>query len=196
MKATQIAIFASGAGSNAKRIITYFRNHSAVTVALIITNNANAGVIDVANQTDTPFVVMDNTDFISGDDLLDVLREHCIHWIILAGFLRKIPIKLISEYQDKILNIHPSLLPKYGGKGMYGDHVHQAVLAAKETQTGISIHYVTANYDEGALIAQFFASLTPSESLDSIKRKVQHLEQTYFPLVIEQVIAQKESELC
>jgi phosphoribosylglycinamide formyltransferase-1 len=196
MKATQIAIFASGAGSNAKRIIAYFRNHSAVDVALIITNNASAGAIEIAKETKTPCVIMDNTAFVVGDDLLKVLHEHRINWIILAGFLRKIPSKLIKEYQNRIINIHPSLLPKYGGKGMYGDYVHQAVLSAGEKQTGISIHYVTAQYDEGALIAQFFISLTPSESVDSIRRKVQHLEQTYFPLVIEQVIANKKAELC
>lgn len=196
MNATRIAIFASGVGSNAKRIITYFRNHSAVNVALIVTNNANAGVVEVTKESETPCVVLDNADFVSGENLLNVLNEHRINWIILAGFLRKIPSKLISEFENRIINIHPSLLPKFGGKGMYGDYVHQAVLAAKETQAGISIHYVTEQYDEGALIAQFFVALTIDESLDSVKRKVQQLEQTYFPLVIEQVITQKETELC
>lgn len=189
MKA-QIAIFASGAGTNAENLIRYFRTSDVAQVVLVLTNKAQAGVLDRAHQLEVPTYIFDKETLNSTSEVIDRLKEARIDWVILAGFLLKVPISLVQAYPDHILNIHPALLPKYGGKGMYGRHVHQAVLDARETETGISIHFVNENYDEGAMIAQRSVSLGQDETVDSIAEKVHQLEYLWFPQIVEQTIAQ------
>src|SRR6202000_2292377 len=148
----QIAIFASGAGSNAARIIDHFRNHSSVQVSLIVCNKPGAGILDIAAEEGIPVLMIEKEAFFRGDGYVSALKERKIGWIILAGFLWKIPGTLVRAYPGSIINIHPALLPKYGGKGMYGSFVHEAVVQAKEKETGITIHYVDELYDHGQII--------------------------------------------
>lgn len=190
----KIAIFASGSGTNAENIIRYFNHNSSIAhVKIVLTNNAEAGVINRCKKLAVPIFVLKNKDFEYPETILNLLQKNEIDWILLAGFLRKISPFLIDAYPNKIVNIHPSLLPLYGGKGMYGEHVHEAVIAAKEKQSGISIHYVNALYDEGAIIFQAKCEIESNDNAKSLANKIHQLEQQHFPRVLEQLLESKQN---
>ena len=184
-----IAIFASGRGSNARAIIDYFKDNATIKVALIVTNNKNAGVIQIAKDNRIPFDIISSTELKEEETILDLLDVYQIDLVVLAGFLLLIPAYLVKAYPNKIINIHPALLPKYGGKGMYGMKVHEAVIANKESETGITIHYVNEKYDEGEYIAQFRCHVEPSDSTEMIASKVHQLEHELYPRVIETLLS-------
>lgn len=187
----RLAIFASGSGSNAENIYDYFKDHKKIDITLILTNNPGAGVIERAKRLNIPYKVFSRADFYSSDQITKELLERNIDLVVLAGFLWLIPSSLIDAFSNRIINIHPALLPKYGGKGMYGDHVHRAVSEAGEAETGITIHYVNDKYDDGAIIFQKIISIDPGEKPDSIAEKVHALEYEFFPKVIESLLANK-----
>ena len=185
---TRLVIFASGNGSNAERVITYFRENKLAEVVLILTNNPKAGVIDRAKRLSVPCEIFDRKAFYESDQVLTRVQDAQPDLIILAGFLWKCPSSLIAHFPDQIINIHPSLLPKYGGKGMYGLHVHEAVIANREKESGITIHYINEHYDQGAVIRQEKTIVSPTDTPDSLAQKVHALEYQYFPIVIEQLL--------
>ncbi len=182
----RIAIFASGAGSNAEKIIQHFaalaaKNLSpAAMIALIVCNKPGAGVLKIAEINDIPFLVIDKEKFFRGNGYVDELKAAGIDFIVLAGFLWKLPSVLIRDYPKKIVNIHPALLPNYGGKGMYGHFVHEAVIAAGEKESGISIHYVDEHYDHGQIVLQAKCAISPTDTPESLARKVQILEHMHY----------------
>ena len=183
-------LFASGGGSNAEQIMQYFKGNSIKVVALF-TNNAAAGAIDKALSHNVPAIVFTREQLNDGT-VLERLREFNADLIVLAGFLLKFPSDIIAAYPDKVINIHPALLPKYGGKGMYGIHVHKAVLENKEKESGITIHYVNDNYDEGNIIFQQSVALEECATAEDIAQKVLELEHRHFPEVIEKLITDKK----
>ena len=186
-KKVSILIFASGNGSNAENIITYFRKKAIDINWMIITNNKNAGVIKRSIKMGVPYSVFNKKDFYENIFLKKISLINP-KLIILAGFLLKIPENLIKKFDDKIINIHPSLLPKYGGKGMYGMHVHKEVIKNKEEQSGISIHYVNNQYDDGKIIFQKSTKITYPFTAEELAKKIHELEMKYFPEVIEKLI--------
>lgn len=192
MKQQNIVIFASGEGTNAAKCMEYFKNNSIINIVALITNNPDSGAITYAKNHSINSFVFDNNAFKDGHSLAKKLRSLDTHYIILAGFLRKIPQNIIDLFEERIINIHPSLLPKYGGKGMYGEHVHRAVLANKDMESGITIHLVDEVFDNGKKIAQFFTKLENNETLFSLKGKIQLLEHQYFAPTIECYIKLKE----
>ena len=183
-----VAIFASGTGSNAKKIIEYFANASHIKISLIICNKKGAGVISIAEKEHIPVLLIDKEQFLNGDAYIEALKHNAIDFIVLAGFLWKIPSKLIAAYPNKIINIHPALLPKYGGKGMYGHFVHEAVVASKDPESGITIHYVDEQYDHGNVIFQARCVIDPIDTADMVAQKVLALEHLHFPRVVEETI--------
>lgn len=183
----KIAIFASGNGTNAQRIVEYFKDSRNITVSLIITNNINAFVIKRAEQLNIPCHIFSKSDFNNSNNVVELLKKNDISLIVLAGFLLLIPENLISNFKNRIINIHPALLPKYGGKGMYGDNVHKAVVENHETETGITIHFVNEKYDEGEIIFQSKCSVLDSDTHEDIAKKIHQLEYEYFPKVIKDV---------
>lgn len=183
-----IAILASGTGTNARQIIDRFQDNKYILVDCIITNRQKAGVIEIAESAGIPYFHFNNDRFASGQEILNFLNERGIKWIILAGFLRKIPTSIIDVFRNRIINIHPALLPKYGGRGMYGANVHEAVLLANEKESGISIHFVNENFDEGQIIFQKSCQIEKTDRIESLSKKVQLLEHRYFPQVIEDTI--------
>jgi phosphoribosylglycinamide formyltransferase-1 len=182
----RIAIFASGSGSNAENIIQTFQNETDLEVVLILTNNPEAGVIQRAHRLKTPVLVFGRKQF--KEEIVEILQERKIDWVILAGFLWLIPESLIHAFPDRIINVHPALLPAYGGKGMWGHHVHEAVVAHKEVETGITIHYVNEHYDEGKIIFQAKCPLTAEDTPATVAAKVHELEYLHFPAVIAEEI--------
>ncbi len=184
----QIAIFASGGGSNAARIIDHFKLNPQIRVSLVLCNKPGAGVLGIADANAIPSVFLDKEQFFRGDGYVPFLKEKKIDLIVLAGFLWKIPDSLIEAFPGRIINIHPALLPKYGGKGMYGHHVHQAVIDNKEKESGISIHYVDGHYDNGDIIFQATCPVLQEDNADTLAKRVQALEHEHFPRVIEQLI--------
>ena len=184
-----IAILASGSGSNAENIIRYFQNSETVKVKLIICNNPKAGIISRAEKLDVPLLLLNRNDFYQSDKIVSLLQGMHIDLIVLAGFLWLLPPYFITAFKNKIINIHPALLPKYGGKGMYGKHVHEAVLANKEPETGITIHLVDEIYDNGKTLFQKSVDLTEDDTVQTIQQKVQKLEHDYYPLVIEEFLS-------
>ena len=185
----RIAIFASGNGSNAERLVRYFKGNADVEICLILTNNVNAGVIDRAKNLGVKSVVFNRKDFIENANVDKLLRSHKIDFIILAGFLWLIPDFMISNFPNKIVNIHPALLPKYGGKGMFGMNVHNTVIDAGEKKSGISIHYVNSKYDEGQIIFQTTVEIVKDETAESLAAKIHKLEYEHFPLIIEETLS-------
>lgn len=183
----RIAILASGSGTNAENIINYFKNSDSISVVHVLSNKKEAKVLERASRLNIPSGSFDKNDFIDTDEVLNLLKENA-DYVILAGFLWKIPAKIIAAFPNKIINIHPALLPKYGGKGMYGMHVHNSVVENKEKQTGITIHYVNENYDEGAIIFQKSFEVLESDTAEDVAQKIHKLEYEYFPKVIEKVI--------
>lgn len=186
-----IAIFASGEGTNAQNIIDYFKNHPSIKVRLVVSNKPDANVLKRAKNASVASYVTEKTSFNKTDELLRTLYSFHIDFIILAGFLWKIPAHLINGFPGKIINIHPSLLPKFGGKGMYGMHVHKAVVEAGEKYSGISIHFVNENYDEGQLISQYRCEISATDTAENVAQKIHQLEKKYFPSEIERVITSK-----
>lgn len=185
----RIAIFASGSGSNAEKICDYFSGRTDVEVTLILTNNPEAGVIKRARRLHIPVVVFDRKTFYDSQRILQLLKNDGIDFIVLAGFMMLIPQFLVEGYTNKIVNIHPALLPKHGGKGMYGHFVHEAVVTAKDTESGITIHFVNERYDEGNIIFQAKCDVLPTDSPDDVASKVQALEHVHFPRVIDEMIS-------
>jgi len=188
---TKVAIFASGNGSNAENIADYFKNIDSITIDSFYANKADAYVIERAKNLGIHCSYYKNSDFREGSIVLDELQERGVSFIVLAGFLLKVPENIIKEFPNKILNIHPALLPKFGGKGMYGDRVHQAVKEANETESGITIHYVNECFDDGKIVFQAKCEVLENDSADGIAEKVHALEYRYFPEVIEKVILKK-----
>ena len=184
----KIVVFASGSGSNAERITTYFSEKGSAQVSLILCNNLQAGVLERAKRLDIPSLVFNRQAFYKTNVVLDVLKTQQPDLIVLAGFLWKVPENLITAYPNRILNIHPSLLPKYGGKGMYGAHVHQAVIDNRETESGITIHYVNEHYDEGNIIFQAKTEVLPTDTPDTLAEKIHQLEYQHFPEVISKLV--------
>ena len=181
-----IALFASGNGTNVQRIAEYFSGNELVCIKLIVCNNEKAYVLERAKKIGIEsYLVNDREKFYDSVDLLQILQQNHIDLIVLAGFLWLIPDKIIEAYSDRILNIHPALLPKYGGKGMYGMHVHNAVVANGETESGITIHYVNQHYDEGKIIFQAKCTLLPNDTPENVAKKIHDLEYEHFPKIIE-----------
>jgi phosphoribosylglycinamide formyltransferase-1 len=183
-----MAIFASGAGSNAQNIINHFRGHSSIKVGLIVCNKPGAGVTKIAEKENIPCLLIDREIFFGGNAYVEVLQKKGIDFIVLAGFLWKIPSALVQAYRGRIINIHPALLPKYGGKGMYGMHVHRAVIEAGEPESGITIHYVDELYDHGQTIFQARCPIGKTDTPESLAEKIHSLEHATYPQMIEKVI--------
>lgn len=184
---TRIALFASGGGTNVQRIAEYFADHASIEVAAIYCNNPEAFVIERAEKLAIPVRIFDRTELREGDVLGMLIADH-VDWLILAGFLLLIPENLIESFPGQIINIHPALLPKYGGKGMYGHHVHEAVVANKEKETGITIHLVDEEYDQGEHLFQAKVALDENDTAETVAKKIHVLEQANFPQVIEETI--------
>lgn len=180
----RIVIFASGSGSNAENLVHFFQDNNHIEVVQILTNNPYAKVLERAKRLDISALSFNRKAFSKTDDVLNIVKLQQPDLIVLAGFLWKIPESFIKAFPNKIINIHPALLPKFGGKGMYGMHVHEAVVAQKETQTGITIHYVNEQYDEGATIFQASCDLSMTDTPDDVAAKIHTLEMTHFPKVV------------
>lgn len=189
----RIAVFASGAGSNAKAIIKYFKNTD-IIVQLICCNKPEAGVVGIANEHNIPVLIIEKEKFFRGNAYLDELKNFDIDFIVLAGFLWKIPEKIIEHFRGRIVNIHPALLPKYGGKGMYGSRVHEAVLSAGELESGITIHMVDEIYDNGDILFQATCPITANDDSDSLASKIHDLEHRHYPVIIEKCIRSSMEE--
>jgi phosphoribosylglycinamide formyltransferase-1 len=186
----KILLFASGTGSNVENILKYFKNNNEIGVVSIFSNNPKALVLSIAAQHTIPSYVFDKEE-LTGGMVLDQLQAFQPDLIVLAGFLWKMPEEIVQYYTDKIINIHPALLPKYGGKGMYGMKVHESIMANKEVETGITIHYVNEHYDEGTFILQQTVGIEDCRTATEIAAKVHALEHLYFPQVIEKLLQTK-----
>lgn len=184
----RIAIFASGTGTNAEILIRHFEMHMDAQVTLLISNRADAGAVKMAQEYGVETMIVDREQFFEGRSVLDELKVRAIDMIVLAGFLWLIPEILVLAYRNRIVNIHPALLPKFGGKGMYGKHVHAAVLAAGEKESGITIHYVNENFDEGDHISQFTCAVDAGDTVETLAAKVQRLEHEHFAGAIERLL--------
>lgn len=183
----RLSIFVSGNGTNLQRIAEYFKGNNDVEIVNVVCNNPKAYSIERAKNLGIPLRMITKAEF-NSPEFTEKMRSLNLDLIVLAGFLWKIPASLIQAYPRQIINIHPALLPKYGGKGFYGEHVHEAVVAAKEQFSGITIHYVNEIYDSGEIILQAYTALEPGETPDSLAAKIHKLEQAYFPVAIEQVL--------
>lgn len=184
----KIIIFASGSGTNAENIIKYFKANSLAEVNCIYCNNPKAGIIERAKNLNVKVRLFNREEFSKSNIILDELKAVNPDLIVLAGFLWLIPASFAHNFENKLINLHPALLPNYGGKGMYGHFVHEAVIANKEKESGITIHFVNEHYDEGAIIAQFKTEITENDSAESLAKKIHLLEYEHFPKVIEQLI--------
>jgi phosphoribosylglycinamide formyltransferase-1 len=186
----RVAVFASGSGTNFQQICEYFnQKNSDIKIELLVVNKVNAYVVERAKQLNVKSQYFNREDFYYSDRVVECLKENQIDFIVLAGFLWLIPDNILKEYPNKIINIHPALLPNYGGKGMHGHHVHEAVIAAKESESGITIHYVNEHYDEGNIIFQAKCSITPEDTADSLAEKIHLLEKEHFPKVIDSLLS-------
>ena len=183
-----IAIFASGSGTNAENIVRYFAQSKSIKVAMVLSNHAHAGVHARVNALGVPSYTFTKEEFAAATPILAKLAESKVDFIVLAGFMSKIADALLAAFPDRIVNIHPALLPKFGGKGMYGHHVHEAVLAAGESESGITIHQVNAHYDEGKILFQASCPVLPDDTPDSLAQRVHQLEYAHYPQIIEQVL--------
>ncbi len=189
---TNIAIFVSGNGTNCENIIKYFCNKKDINVCLVISNKADAYALIRAAKYGIPSKVLTKQELYDEENTMKILETYNVNFIVLAGFLLMIPDFLINKFDHRIINIHPALLPKFGGKGMYGHHVHEAVKAAGETETGITIHYVSNVCDGGEIIAQFKTNLSPTDTVEDIEEKIHILEQQHYPQVIENTITERK----
>jgi len=188
MKKVNLAIFASGGGTNCENIIRFFKDSEEVCTALVVSNKAEAPVLRKALKLGVPVQVVTKAELNDETVMMPLLQQYAIDFIVLAGFLPLVPDYLVEAYPRRIVNIHPSLLPKFGGKGMWGHHVHEAVKAAGETETGMTVHWVTPVCDGGDIIAQYRVALSPEDSAEVISEKEHVLEMNYFPLVILRVL--------
>ena len=184
----RLAIFLSGSGSNARNICAYFQNHEKIEVALLLSNKESSGAKTISEEFGIPYFIFNRTQFYHSDEILIKLSNHQISTLVLAGFLWLIPENLLEKYPNHIINIHPALLPKYGGKGMHGMHVHEAVWQNKETESGITIHLCNKEYDKGELLFQTSAAIEEGETPEDIAKKVLQLEHKFFPRVIEEYV--------
>ena len=183
-----IALFASGSGTNAENIARYFQENDNISISVVLSNKADAFVLERAKNLNIPTVVFSKKEMEETDKILQILTKYKIDFIVLAGFLLKIPAYLVEAFPRRIINIHPALLPKYGGKGMYGRFVHEAVIANREKESGITIHFVNEYYDEGAIIFQAKCLISSTDTPDDVARKIHELEYEYFPKTLEEVI--------
>ena len=190
----RIALFASGSGSNAEQIALYFADTPNVEISLIVSNNPKAGVIERARQLHIPVLLFDRATFYDTGRITELLQKQEIDLIALAGFMWLMPGELVRAFPNQIINIHPALLPKFGGKGMYGHFVHEAVVAAGETESGITIHYVNEHYDEGQVIFQASCAVMPTDTPDDVARNVQVLEHMHYPRIVAEVLNQVMSD--
>jgi phosphoribosylglycinamide formyltransferase 1 len=190
MTKKRLAIFASGSGSNAEKMAEYFANRTDIEISLVLSNNPQAGVIARARRLHIPVVLFDRKTFYETHRIIEILQNEHIDLVILAGFMMLIPEEMVQAFPNKIVNIHPALLPKYGGKGMYGHFVHEAVVAAKESESGITIHFVNERYDEGGIIFQAACEVTPTDTPEEVAQKVQVLEHQHYPEVVERLLKQ------
>lgn len=188
MKKKNVAIFVSGSGSNCENIIKYFANSDLLDIVLVLSNRADAYALTRAKKYDIPTCVMGKADFNDEQKIMPLLEEYNVDFIVLAGFLLMIPDFLVRAYHRRMINLHPALLPKFGGKGMYGHHVHEAVKAAGETETGMTVHWVSDICDGGEIIAQFSTPISPDDTPDDIAEKEHVLEMEHFPKVIEKIM--------
>ncbi|MBC7400035.1 MAG: phosphoribosylglycinamide formyltransferase [Mucilaginibacter sp.] len=189
----RIAIFASGSGSNAQKIMEHFKRSAEAEVVVILTNNAQAYVLQRADNFEIPSHIFTRNEFYNSDDVIRILKTLQVDLIVLAGFLWLVPQSLLAAFPNKIINLHPALLPKYGGKGMYGDNVHKAILEAGEEESGITIHFVNEQFDEGEVIHQSKFKIEPGDNLEMVKFKGQQLEHLHFPKVIENLLKKMKS---
>jgi phosphoribosylglycinamide formyltransferase-1 len=187
-----LAIFISGTGSNAKNLIKFFSPIKDQTIKLVLSEKANPELENLCFDANIHFLQIDKIQSTDADFLIEICHQYKIHLIVLAGFLKKIPEKLIQQYPEHIVNIHPSLLPKFGGKGMYGDRVHNAVIESQEKDSGITIHLVNEEYDKGKILAQFSIPVTPNETVETLREKIKKLEHTHFPQVIQTLLLSYE----
>lgn len=188
----RLAIFASGNGSNAINLIKHFDEHPIIETAFVLTNNAKAGIIDKAERSGVKIIVLSNTDVSSSTVLDSICKEENVSWIVLAGYLRLVPSNFIDRFENKIINLHPALLPKFGGKGMFGQNVHRAVVESGERESGITIHFVNKEFDKGQIIAQFRCYVSQEDTAEDIDKKIRVLEQSYLPVVVENTILKSE----
>ena len=188
MNKVNVAVFVSGGGTNCENLITYFKESETVNIALVISNKADAYALVRAKRHGVPTAVVPKAELHDEQKVLQLLRDYDIQFIVLAGFLPLVPDYLINAFPRRIINLHPALLPKFGGKGMWGHHVHEAVKAAGETETGMTVHYVTPVCDDGEIIAQYRVSLSPTDTVDDIAEKEHQLEMLYFPTIVEKVL--------
>ena len=193
MKKINIAIFVSGGGTNCENLIRYFADSESVSCALVVSNKADALALERARRLSVPTAVAPKAQLNDPEVMLPLLRDYHIDFIVLAGFLPLVPDFLINAFPRRIVNLHPALLPKYGGKGMWGHHVHEAVKAAGETETGMTVHWVTPVCDGGDIIAQYKCEIAPSDSVDDIAEKEHQLDMRYFPEVVERIIREELS---
>jgi phosphoribosylglycinamide formyltransferase-1 len=186
----KIAIFASGSGSNAEQITNHFHSQAQkkIEIVLILTNKSDAFVLERAEKLNVPSIVFSREDFYKSDRIVTILTEHQVDLVVLAGFLWLVPANLLTAFPNRIINIHPALLPKYGGKGMYGEKVHQAVVKNKETETGITIHLVDEIYDNGTVLKQAKCGVASEDSPQDVAEKIHQLEYDYFPITIEKYL--------
>ena len=184
----RIVIFASGSGSNAENLIKFFHNRDNASVIQVLTNNPHAKVLDRCKNLKVSALSFNRIAFSKSEDVLNILKVAKPDIIILAGFLWKFPEFILNEFENKVINIHPALLPKYGGKGMYGMNVHKAVVVNQESETGITIHYVNENYDEGAIIFQVKCNVSPTDSAEDVAEKIHLLEMEHFPKVVDKLL--------
>ena len=188
MNKVNVAVFVSGGGTNCENLITYFKESETVNIALVISNKADAYALVRAKRHGVPTAVVPKAELHDEQKVLQLLRDYDIQFIVLAGFLPLVPDYLINAFPRRIINLHPALLPKFGGKGMWGYHVHEAVKAAGETETGMTVHYVTPVCDGGEIIAQYHVSLSSTDTVDDIAEKEHQLEMQYFPTIVEKVL--------
>jgi phosphoribosylglycinamide formyltransferase-1 len=188
----QLAVFASGTGSNAQMLIDYFNRSASARVTLVVCNKPGAGVVSIADKANIPVLLIEKERFFRGDGYVPLLRDKNIGFVVLAGFLWKIPKSLIDAFPRRIVNIHPALLPKFGGKGMYGQYVHEAVLQAGEVESGITIHYVDEHYDNGDIIFQTACPILDSDTPESIAQRIHQLEHLHYPRVVEEVVSKTQ----
>ncbi len=186
----RIVIFASGNGSNAENLITFFRDNPTISITQVLTNNPKANILERCKNLNVSALSFNKVAFENTEDVFNILKIAQPDLIILAGFLWKFPQNILKAFPNKVINLHPALLPKFGGKGMYGMHVHKAIVSEKETETGITIHYVNEHYDEGTIIFQTKCDVKPSDSAEDIAKKVHHLEMMYFPQVVNKLLTE------
>lgn len=195
MKKTNIAIFVSGSGSNCENLIRYFENSERVSIPLVVSNRSDAYALTRAERLGVPAVVIDKKGLNDPEVMKPLLEQYAIDMIVLAGFLPMVPDYLIDLFPRRIVNIHPALLPRHGGKGMWGHHVHEAVKAAGDTETGITVHHVTSVCDGGDIIAQYSVALSPDDTVDDIAAKEHELEMRYFPEIVERVVIDLQNQM-